>query len=609
MSHTLIDRRDLQFLLFEMLDVERLTDSGYFEDHSLETFNMALDTAYQLSQELFWPAYQDFDRNPARFDGKKTTVPESMHKIWAAFKEGGWFAAGFSFEQDGQQFPGIIQLAAIYMFNAANTAAAMYVGQAIGAAHLVDSFGSEDLKKKFLPKLLAGDWGGTMALTEPQAGTSLGDITTSATPVEGEDYYLIRGTKRFISSGDQDITDNIIHPTLAKIDGAPPGVKGISLFIVPKNRIDEDGASGESNDVLTAGIERKLGLKGQATAELKYGENDQCRGWLLGEPNQGLNYMFQLMNTARIHTGLQAIAQAASAYQCALQYTQERVQGREVTERDPTTPQIPIIRHPEVRRMLLRQKAYVEGVVSLLMYCATLADRMRITESDEEKENYQALLEILTPVCKAYGSDIAYESIMLALQCYGGSGYVEEFPIAQMLRDNRVFSVYEGTNEIQAMDLLGRKVAAKQGAYLQTLMGEISKTLAESGAIESLSDQTAKVQKAMDAMVEVTMHLGAIGLSGDHRTYISHATPYLRAFSQLVIAWQFLWQSILAQRALDNDAADTAFYEGKIATAKYYIDAILPSTHTICDLIKSGEDSALNFKDEWFGETVSSMTS
>ena len=608
MSDRLVDRRDLHFLLFEMFEAERLCDHEYFQDHSSETFNMALDTAYQLSQELFWPAYQDFDRNPARFDGEKTTVPESMHRIWAAFKEGGWFAAGFPFEQDGQQFPGIIQLAAMYMFNAANTAAAMYVGQAIGAAHLVDSFASEKLKNRFLPKLLAGDWGGTMALTEPQAGTSLGDITTSATPVEGEDYYLIRGTKRFISSGDQDITENIIHPTLARIEGAPPGVKGISLFIVPKYRINEDGSSGESNDVLTAGIEHKLGLKGQATAELKYGENDQCRGWLLGEPNQGLKYMFLLMNTARVHTGVQAIAQASAAYQCALQYTQERVQGREVTEQDPTTPQIPIIKHAEVRRMLLRQKAYVEGVISLLMYCAVLSDRIRVADSPEEEENYHALLEILTPVCKAYGSDIAYESIMLALQCYGGSGYVEEFPIAQMLRDNRVFSVYEGTNEIQAMDLLGRKVATKQGAYLQILMAEVSKTLAEAGAIESLGDQTAKVQKALDAVVEVTMHLGAIGLSGDHRTYISHATPYLRAFSQLVIAWQFLWQSVLARRALDSGAGETAFYEGKIATAKYYIDAILPSTHTICELIKSGEDSALNFKDEWFGVTSPSMT-
>lgn len=607
MSDKLIDRRDLQFLLFEMLEIEDLTAHEFFEDHSADTFNMALDTAYQLAQELFWPAFADFDRNPARFDGTKTTVPESMHKIWAAYKEGGWFAAPASYDHGGQQFPSTIYLAALYMFNAANTAASMYVGQATGAAHLIESFGSKELQDTFMRKLFEGEWGGTMALTEPQAGTSLGDITTSATPVEGEDYYLIRGTKRFISSGDQDITENIIHPTLAKIEGAPPGVKGISLFIVPKMRVNEDGSVGGSNDVLTAGIEHKLGLKGQATAELKFGENDECRGWLLGEANMGLQYMFKLMNTARVHTGLQAIAQASTAYQCALQYTQERVQGREVTERDPTTEQIPIIRHPEVRRMLLRQKAYIEGTLSLLLYCGSLADRMHVASSDEEREGYLALLEILTPLCKAYGSDIAYESIMLSLQCHGGVGYIEEFPIAQLLRDNRVFSIYEGTNEVQAMDLLGRKVAVKQGAYLRALMGEISKTLDEAGEFESLQDGAAKVQKALDAVADVTMHLGAIGLGGDHTTYISHATPYLRAFAQLVIAWQFLRQSTVAQRTLDAGTNDTAFYEGKLATAQYYIDAVLPSTHTLCEVIKSGGDSALAFKDEWFDASIASM--
>lgn len=608
MSDKLIDRRDLHFLLFEMFEVERLLEHEYYEDHSATTFKLALDTAYQLAQELFWPSFSEFDKNPAYFDGEKTIVPESMHKIWAAFKEGGWFAASFAYEHGGQQFPGMVHLAALYMFNAGNTAASMYLGQATGAAQLIEGFGSESLKKVYMHKLFAGDWAGTMALTEPQAGTSLGDITTSATPVEGEDYYIIRGTKRFISSGDHDLTENIIHPTLAKIDGAPPGVKGISLFIVPKYRVNDDGSIGAPNDVITAGIERKLGLKGQATAELKFGENDECRGWLLGEPHCGLKYMFQLMNSARVHTGLQAIAQASTAYQCALQYAKERVQGREVTEHDPATPQIPIINHPEVRRMLLRQKAFIEGVVSLLIYCGALSDRLRVAGSKEEEDTCRALLEILTPVCKAYGSDVAYESIMLALQCYGGAGYIEEYPIAQILRDNRVFPIYEGTNEIQAMDLLGRKVAVDQGAYLRALMGEIAKTLAEAGTMDALGGQTGKVQEAMEAITEVTMHLAAIGLSGDHKTYISHATPYLRAFSQLVIAWQFLWQSVVAQRALDSDAGDATFYEGKIATAKYYIDAILPSTHTICHLIKSGEDSALNFKEEWFGATHPSVT-
>jgi hypothetical protein len=380
-------------------------------------------------------------------------------------------------------------------------------------------------------------------------------------------------------------------------------VKGISLFVVPKYRVNDDGSIGEFNDVLTGGIEHKLGLKGQATATLNYGENGECRGWLLGEPNKGLAYMFQLMNEARLHTGLQAVAQASAAYFCALDYTKERLQGRPAESKDPTEPQVPIIQHPEVRRMLLRQKAFVEGVTSLILYCGQLNDLQRTTDDQAEKDRLHGLMEILTPVCKAYGSDVAYESIYTALQCYGGSGYIEEYPVAQMLRDSRVYPVYEGTNEVQAMDLLGRKVATRQGAYLQSLMAEIQKTIGEANEIEELRDLAEKVLHGMNALVEVTMHLGAIGMSGELTRYISFATPYLRAFSQVVVSWQFLWQSIVAHKGLATGADNPTFYKSKLATARYYIGAVLPSTHTICETIKSEEDSALNFPEEWFDYT------
>lgn len=605
MSDKLVDRRDLDFILFEQLAVESLLDRRFFEDHSRETFDMALETAHDLAKDVFWPTYQEFDQDPAVFDGEKTTAPKSMHGIWQAYKEGGWFSASFSYDVGGQQFPATIWLAAMYMFNAGNSAASMYVGQAMGAGHLIDSFGSDELKEKYMLPLYSGDFAGTMALTEPQAGTSLSDITTSATPVDGEDYYIIRGTKRFISSGDHDLTPNIIHPTLARIEGAPAGVKGISLFIVPKYRLNEDGTSGEFNDVLTGGIEHKLGLKGQATATLNFGENGECRGWLLGEPNKGLSYMFQLMNEARLHTGLQAVAQASAAYQHALDYAKERVQGRPVESKDPTEPQIPIIQHAEVRRMLLKQKAYIEGTTSLILYCGYISDLMRTTEDATEKDRLHGLLEILTPIIKAYGSDVAFDSIYLAMQCYGGSGYIEEYPVAQMLRDARVYSVYEGTNEVQAMDLLGRKVAHKQGAYLQALMAEMQKTIAEAAEIDELKEMSGQVSKAVDAIADVTMHLGAIGMSGELTRYISHATPYLRAFSQVAVSWQFLWQAIVAQKALGMGSGNPTFYKSKIATAQYYIGAVLPSTHTICELIKTEADSALNFPEQWFDYTES----
>ena len=616
MSSKLIDRRDLQFCLYEMLDVEALTRHPWYADHSRETFDLALDSAYAMAREQMWPVYQDFDREGVAFDGKRAKAPSGMKPIWKSFGEGGWFAASAACEHGGQQFPHTIFAAVALMMSAANTTAAMYLGQATGAAHLLESFGSDFLRDRFMYKLFTGEWAGTMALTEPQAGTSLGDIATSARKALDGDYYFIKGTKRFISSGDHDLTPNIVHPTLAKIDGAPPGVKGISLFIVPTRRVNDDGSLGDWNDVNTGGVEHKLGLRGQATATLNFGENDRCIGYLLGDPNKGLQYMFQLMNMARIHTGIQAIAQASTAYHHAVEYAKERVQGRAVTNRDAASRQVPIIEHADVRRMLLTQKAYVEGVIGLLLYCARLGDELRVADSEARRKELNGLLELLTPVCKAYASDVAFESINLAMQVYGGNGYMEEYPIAQLMRDNRVFSIYEGTNTVQAMDLLGRKVPAESGAYFRSMMEEIGRTLAEIEGDDSLRDLHAAVKAAMEECIALTMHLGQLGLSGNVELYMSHATPYLRVFSQLVVAWILLRQAKIAADALGKigadalgkigadalagDAADRSFYESKIATARYYIANILPMSTPIARIIMHDDRSALDFRPDWF---------
>ncbi len=599
MANKLIDRRNMDFVLNEMLHVETLTQKEKFEDHSPETFKMALDAAYQLATEVIWPTYQEFDREGVSLDGKNVTVPESMHAIWKAAKEGGWFAPSASYDNGGQQFPNTIFLATGLMMNAANTAAMMYIVGTAGAAELLESFGSEELKAKLMPSLFAGEWGGTMALTEPQAGSSLADIKSTATKVEGTDYYLISGTKRFISSGDHNLAENIIHPTLAKIDGAPDGVKGISLFMVPKNRINDDGSTGEWNDVTTASLEHKMGLKGQATAELIFGENDECRGYLLGEPHKGMLYMFQLMNTARLNTGIQAISQASAAYYAALQYANEREQGREVGNRDSSSPMVTIIHHPSVRRMLLTQKAYTEGCISLLLYAGFLSDSME-GASPEERDAFLGTLELLTPVCKAYVSEVAYESISSSLQCFGGSGYIEEFPVAQMLRDNRVFPIYEGTNDIQALDLLARKVVANNGAYFQLLLGKMNATIAEAREHDALTAMTDSVEEAVGQLAQVTMHLGTVGMSGDTNAFISFAPPYLRVFSQAVVAWLFLWQSTVAQKALNEGTTEEDFYCSKLATAKHYINIVLPTSKALIEQITDGERTALDFKEEWF---------
>jgi len=489
-----------------------------------------------------------------------------------------------------------------FLFSAANPAAAMYVSSSWGAAHLLESFGCDALKQKYMMKCYAGEWAGTMALTEPEAGTSLGDIKTTATKAPDGDHYLIRGTKRFISSGDHDLAENIIHPVLVRIEGAPPGVKGISLFLVPKYRVNDDGSIGAFNDVITAGIEHKMGLKAQATATLNFGDNGDCHGWLIGEANNGLQYMFQLMNAARIYTGLQSIGGASTAYQCALEYAQERLQGRDIPNmRDPLAPQVAIINHPDVRRMLLKQKATVEGCLGLIMYCARTADHMRATpEGTEEYERLNYLLEVLTPCCKAYVTDQAFESVVAAVQCYGGAGFCEEYPVAQILRDNKVFSIYEGANGIQALDLLGRKVAMKAGAAVRTLMMEIGKTLSDAAAFETLKDLRAKVEQLQNEVIGVTMHLGMLGMSGEVHLYVCNATAYLEMFSQMAVSWQWLAQAIVAQKALDAGTDEKDFYQAKIETAKFYMNLAVPHALATAQIIKSNERTALDFKPEWF---------
>jgi alkylation response protein AidB-like acyl-CoA dehydrogenase len=601
MSDTLVNLRDIRFVLYEMLGVETLTEYEYFRDHSKETFDTVMDAAYKLAREVCWPAYAEMDRIGVTYDAKAraTRVPERMHRIWQAFKEGGWHGEIAPFEYGGQQFPSTVAAATSLMFNAANTAANMYIAGAYGAAGLILSFGSEYLKKTYLEKLYAGEWGGTMCLTEPQAGSSLSDVKTTAVKAKDGDYYLLTGTKCFISSGDQDITENIVHPTLARLPDAPPGVKGISLFIVPKYRVNEDGSIGEFNDVVTAGLEHKLGIRGSATATLSFGDNGDCHGWLLGEPNRGLSYMFQLMNHARIATGLQATSLASNAYQHALQYARERLQGRKISEKDPTTAQVPIIKHADVRRMLLAQKATTEGMFALLAYAAFLGDKEH-SPNETERMDAQAILDILTPVCKAYGSEASYDSIVLAIQCYGGYGFSEEFPLAQMLRDCKVFPIYEGTNGIQAMDLLGRKVVMKGGAAFRAVLAEILKTVEQASQFESLKELAGKVSAALDEVAETTTQLGGVAMSGDIDGFMSNATLYLRMFSRLVISWLFLWQSTVAQKALDGGAGDQDFYKGKLATARFYLNNELPYLHATAQILRSGERTALDFQEEWF---------
>ena len=504
MAAKFVSERNLKFLLYEVFDAESLTGYDYYREHNRKTFDMVIREALKLSKNLLYPVFTEMDRNPPELADGKVKVHPSVKTIMKEFGKGGWITGRMPYEQDGNQLPHLIANTCDFIFAAANYSAGVYPGLSAGAAHLIQSFGSRELFNTYAPHMLAGKWQGTMALTEPEAGSSLTDITTTAEPT-GHGYYLIRGQKIFISAGDHDGVENIVHLMLARIKDAPSGVKGISLFVVPKNRIDENGRL-IPNDVITSGIFHKLGYRGCPIVQLAIGDKNNCRGWLVGEPHNGLRYMFQMMNQARIGVGIGAVSIATAAYYASLDYAKTRRQGRSIAKKDPALPQIPIIEHADVKRMLLFQKAVVEGSLSLIMQCSKYVDMIKVLP-DDKKEKYQFLLEILTPVAKSYPSEMGIESISQGLQCFGGSGYCDDYPIEQYYRDARIHPIHEGTTGIQGMDLLGRKVVAQNGKAFMLFIEEIQKSIAEADQFPELRACALQLNGSLTKLQEVTRHL------------------------------------------------------------------------------------------------------
>jgi butyryl-CoA dehydrogenase len=423
----------------------------------------------------------------------------------------------------------------------------------------------------------AGEWQGTMALTEPEAGSSLSDITTMAEPTD-KGYYSIKGQKIFISAGDHDGVDNVIHLMLAKIEGAPAGVKGISLFVVPKKRIDDNGNLAP-NDVVTAGVFHKLGYRGCPIVQLSMGDKNDCRGWLVGEPHNGLKYMFQMMNEARIGVGMGATAMATAAYYASLEYAKSRIQGRKMGQKDPRLPPVPIIEHADVKRMLLFQRAVIEGALALIMQCSKYVDFQKIL-GEEDKEKYHLLLEILTPIAKSYPSEMGVHAISQGLQCLGGSGYCDDYPLEQYYRDCRIHPIHEGTTGIQGMDLLGRKVIMKNGRAFKLFISEMQETITAAGEYKELDKYAAELNQALTKLQEVTYHLISIAQQQGPEAFLADATLYLEFFSHVTIGWQWLLQGIAVQKALDGGITkkDFNFYQGKIFSLRYFFAYELPKT-------------------------------
>lgn len=581
-------KRNLNFLLHEVFHAEDLTQYPYFSAHDRGTFDMALDSATHIADTLMYPYVRDVDRNQPELKNGQVTVHPRIKAFLESMGEAGLIGAGFSFERGGQQLPELINSCIGFILMAANNGM-MYTGLTAGAANLIATFGSDDLNDRYVANMLSGRWQGTMALTEPQAGSSLSDITTTATP-QPDGSYKLKGQKVFISAGDHDAADNIIHLMLARIDGAPKGTKGISLFVVPKFRDTENGPV--DNDVTSTGVYHKLGQKGVPAMHLTMGERDDCIGYLVGQPHMGLPYMFQMMNEARLGVGMTAAGIATAAYHAALQYAKERPQSRRLNEKGILdAPQTPIINHPDVRRMLLFQKAVTEGSLSLLLEAAKLYDIAHAAEG-EEKENAHLLLEILMPMAKTYPSEMGVQSVSQSVQTFGGYGFTEDFPVEQLYRDIRITPIYEGTTGIQAQDLLGRKMTMKGGKAAQLLMQAIGSTIADASAHDEFKPYAGMLKAELVRLQEVVQALMPHAGAGDYERYLSDATLFLEQMGIVVVAWQWLKQAVVAKQAMltQNPLGDElAFYEGKIHTMKYFFHYEVPKTLGLAARLKDTE--------------------
>jgi hypothetical protein len=580
-----------------------LSKHEIFAEFNKKTVDLIIAEARNLAIKEILPTQIDSDREGALFDAGKVTVPESFHKAWELFKEGEWLAMTEDPKWGGQGMPRAVALAASDYMNGANFAFMMYSGLTHGAGKLVETFGTEEQKELFLKKMYTGKWTGTMLLTEPEAGSDLGALTTSA--VKNEDgTYTITGNKIFISSGEHDLAENIIHPVIARIEGAPEGTKGISLFIVPKIWVNDDGSLGEANDVVCTGVEEKMGIHGNATCSMSLGSKGKCRGLLLGEEHKGMRNMFLMMNEARLLVGIQAFACASAAYMYAVNYARQRVQGRHLLNMmDKSAPSVPIIQHPDVRRMLLTMKVYVEGMRSLLYYVGMCDDRIDVSENDEEKAKYQGLIDLLIPLAKGYVSDRAFDVCNLGVQVYGGYGYIKEYPMEQLLRDCRITPIYEGTNGIQAMDLLGRKLGLNKGKPMMDLMGEIQHTIAAARTHAKVEAYAGKVEAALNKLGEVALHLGKTAMSPQVMTAFAHAYPFMEVSGDVVMAWLLLWRATIAAEKLENGAKkkDTVFYEGQLKSAEFFVHCLLPVTLGKMDAILASNSAVVDIAEDSFG--------
>jgi len=596
----ILSRRDVQFMLNEWLDVGRLTGRDRFSSQTTDDWNDVLTLAEQVATDQFQPHNRKADLDEPRIDedGKVVLIPEVAEAL-GVLGETGLMAAAMPEEVGGMALPATVSSAIFAWLHAANVGTTAYPMLTAGAANLLIANGSEEQVKTWVEPMVEGRFHGTMCLSETQAGSSLSDITTKAVPQDDGTSYRVFGNKMWISAGSHELGENIVHLVLAKIPGSPPGVKGISLFIVPRFLLDEDGGIGERNDVVLAGINHKMGFRGTVNTVLGFGEGEYrpggeagAVGYLIGEPNRGLAYMFHMMNEARIGVGLGATALGYTGYLKSLRYARERPQGRPLASKNPEDPQVPISEHTDVKRMLLAQKSYVEGALGLELYCSSLVDDEETAATEDERARASLLLEILTPIAKSWPSQWCLEANSLAIQVHGGYGYAREYDVEQHYRDNRLNPIHEGTHGIQALDLLGRKVTMQGGAAFGALFETITATLAEaSSAGGEAAELAGALRAALERLAETT---GKLWADRDPEMALANATVYLEAAGHIVVAWIWLEQ-FLAAIGKEGD-----FYDGKRQATRYFFRFELPKTGPQLDLLNGLDRTTIEMEDAWF---------
>ncbi|MFD2166687.1 acyl-CoA dehydrogenase [Thalassotalea euphylliae] len=601
MSAPMINERDIQFLLYELFDTEKLCERQRYADHDKTTFNEVISTAKQIAEKHFLPIRGKLDKQEPSFDGKQVHLIDELKPALDALIESGLPSATADYEFNGMQLPPIVaNLAGAYLTIAGGTALG-YSMLTTANANLLQAHGSQELIEKWVKPLRTGQYQGTMAMTEPGAGSGLADLITMAEKTE-EGHYLITGNKIYISGGDHNLSENIVHLVLARVKGAPKGTKGISLFVVPKFLVNEDGSLGEKNDVALAGLFHKMGGRAQTSTALSFGENGGAVGYLVGEENKGLMYMFHMMNEARIMVGSGAAALASAGFQYSLDYAKNRPQGRLPSCKDPHSPMVYIIEHADIKRMLLAQKAYAEGALALVCLGSQLSDDEKTALSDEERSRASVLLDFLTPIIKTWPSEYGPKANDFAIQVLGGAGYINEHPVEMFYRDNRLNPIHEGTTGIQSLDLLARKVPMNGLAGYKAMLGEIHSTIVTASTMDGLSEPATSLGKAVEHLNKTTDTLLTAMGSENIDLVLANSVHYLSMFGHIVISWLWLKQGIIAQSALSENLHENevAFYKGKCQAMQFFFRYELPKIYTWSAVLNDLDDTTYAMQGDWF---------